>query len=122
MVRLAALLLAASGASAQERVIATCIIVDGHGPVQISERDGQSVWTETERRVEAQLIRSREEDTILGITANRLDGTIAMLSLERPTKSPAPRRREAALTIHTATGDDIAIESYDAYCDVEANR
>ena len=65
------------------------------------------------------MIRSRDTDTILGITANRLDGTISLLSLERPVAPPVPRRRAAVLTVHRAFAGDVTAESHDGYCDVE---
>ena len=113
------LVLSAGAVAAQEKVIARCYVGDDERQIIVSERDGEGFWTEGDRRIEAQMIRSVDTDGILGITANRLDGSLSMLSLERPTEGPAKRRRAAALTVHQVTGGDIAVESFDAHCDVE---
>ena len=118
---LAMLLAGGASAQVQERVVARCFVGVGEQEriIEISQRDRQAYWTEGDRRVEAQMIRSLDTDIILGITANRRDGTVSMLSLERPTRAPVPRRRDAVLTVHRAAGGDITAESHDAYCVVE---
>ena len=121
----AAWLLAAGAAFAQdggERSVATCHYGEDGATILITERDGKGFWTEGDRRVEAQMIRSVASDIILGITANRLDGSISMLSLYRPSGSAPPRRRAAAVTVHHAVGDRIEVETHPGYCDVEDLR
>ena len=125
MVRIALALasLAAGGASAQEVTIANCIFPRGSGAdveIRISQDRDIGYWTEDDRRVELQIIRNGSGDQILGMTANRLNGSIAMLSLFRPSSPPYERRRDAVLTVHSATSwGGIGEQSLQGVCDVE---
>ena len=115
--------LAASGASAQEVTIANCIFPRGSGSdveIRISQERDIGYWTEGDRRVELQVIRNDSGDQILGMSANRLDGSLAMLSLYRPSQPPFERRRDAVLTVHGATSwGGIEEQSLQGVCDVE---
>ena len=115
-----------SPAFAQEATVATCQLKDLRGQqatVLITQRGDQGFWTEGDRRTEARLVRSRADDTILGITANRLDGSIALLSLHRPAGPPFKRRRNALLTKHLARDDGtLFLQNYTGVCDVEDIR
>lgn len=102
--------------------VMTCYYGSEETRVLISHRGESGYWTEEDRRVEAQMIRSVGEDRIIGMTANRLDGSLSMLSLSRPTDGNPPRRRDAALTVHQETDGRITAETHEAYCDIEELR
>ena len=112
----------ASGALAQEQTVAECVFprVGGDVEIRISQEREVGYWTEGDRRAELQLIRSGPRDLILGMTVNRLDGSIAMLSLFRPPPEDVTRRRNALLTIHRVTrSGGVLEESLQGFCDVE---
>ena len=109
-------------AQGTEIAVMTCYYGFEDIQVNITQRGETTYWTEADRRVAVQMIRSVREDSIVGMTANRLDGTISMLSLSRPVDGTASRRRDAALTIHKEVGETIFAETHDAHCDVEDLR
>lgn len=121
---LAMLLAGGASAQVQERVVARCFVGVGEKEriIEISQRDRQAYWTEGDRRVEAQMIRSLDTDGILGITSNRRDGSISLLSMQRPIKPPVLRRRSAILTVHLIAGGEVTSESFAAHCDVEVSQ
>lgn len=122
-----ALALAGSASAQQpdETLVATCVFKEAEAAIRImiTQRGEQGYWTEDDRRTEATIVKTAPSDTILGLTANRLDGSLALLSLFRPDRLPYPIRRDAVLTRHETIGDGrIGFKTLVGYCHVEDLR